>query len=93
MVLKDLAFLTRDSILVLLEEEDTEAIMLGIFSIPEKRITIRFRLPFPGPPWIAYFLHEQTTSYGDNYPTFRAMLEPDSRHRIVSLMYCHRVPR
>jgi hypothetical protein len=60
----DLAFLTRDDILLLLKEESTDALILGLFSVPEKNIVIRCRLPFPDPPVRAYILSGRQLSMG-----------------------------
>jgi hypothetical protein len=90
MPLIDLAFLTRDDILLLLKEGDTNILVFGVFSVPENRVIIRCRLPFPEAPQEVYLLHGPATYYGSNSPASRArMLQPDLRHRIISLMYHH----
>jgi hypothetical protein len=86
-VLIDLAFLTRDEVLVLLKVSFTGTIELGIFSIPEQKIIVRFRFPFIIPCLKANFLKESTTHSGGNYPNSRAMLQPDPRRRIIPFMY------
>jgi hypothetical protein len=94
MPLIDLAFLTRDDILLLLREEYTNTLIFGVFSIPENRIVIRCRLPFPEAPREAYLLHAPATLYGNNCPASRAkILQPDLRHRIISLVYNHHLPQ
>ncbi|PVG03811.1 hypothetical protein CPB86DRAFT_694419, partial [Serendipita vermifera] len=90
MPLLDLAFLTKDDILVLLKEEDTGTLALGLFSVPEKKIVIRCRLPFPDPAQNAFILNGPTALYGDDCQASRAkMLQPELKHRIVSIVYNH----
>jgi hypothetical protein len=86
-VLIDFAFLTRDEVLVLLKASFTGSIELGIFSIPEQKIIVRFRFPFIFPCLKANFLRESTDHSGGNYPNSRAMLQPDTRRRIIPFMY------
>jgi hypothetical protein len=84
MPLVDLAFLTRDNILLLLKEEEVNTLLFGLFSVPERKIVIRCRLPFLG--WRVQFLRGSTTIYGDHCLASRAkMLQPNLRHRIVAL--------
>jgi hypothetical protein len=90
MPLTDLAFLTKDEILLLLKEVNTNILFFGVFSVPENRVFIRCRLPFPEAPHEAYLLHGPATLYGNDCPASRAkILQPDLKHRIVSLMYYH----
>jgi hypothetical protein len=92
MPLVDLAFLTRDEILLLLEEEDTKVLMLGMFHILEQKITIRCGLPFPDPPRSAYFISRPTTFPGNDFPASQnKMLHLDIQFGIISLVYEHQI--
>jgi hypothetical protein len=85
-----MAFLTRDEILLLLKDEDTNILVFGVFSVPEQKAFIRCRLPFPDTPLQAYLTDGPGNLYGEICPASRAkMLKPDLKHRIVSLMYVH----
>jgi hypothetical protein len=43
----DVAFLTRDEILLLLRDEDASILIFGVFSVPEQKVFVVCRLPFP----------------------------------------------
>jgi hypothetical protein len=60
----DLAFLTRDDILLLLKEEEANTLLFGLFSVPERKIVIRCRLPFLR--LRAQFLRGSNNLYGDH---------------------------
>jgi hypothetical protein len=92
MPLVDLAFLTTDEILLLLEEEDKKVLMLGIFHIPEQKAMIRCRLPFPDPPRSTYFISSPTTPPGNDFlASQNKTLHPDMQFRIISLVYEHQI--
>ncbi|CAG8672723.1 4688_t:CDS:2, partial [Acaulospora colombiana] len=89
MPIADLAFLSRDEVLLLFNGEDEEdKVTLGVYSVPLKRIVCRCRFPFAYLPYIAFFLTRPESRFGEKCPSSMAkMVMPDPIVNILGISF------
>ncbi|PVG03806.1 hypothetical protein CPB86DRAFT_307073 [Serendipita vermifera] len=89
MSLSDIAFLSRDEVLLLLNGEDGgEKACIGVYSIPRRRLICRCRFPFFELPFTGTFLTRPESRFGDKKPFSMAkMVIPDPLVSIIGVSF------
>jgi hypothetical protein len=89
MPLADIAFLSRDEVLLLFNGEDEQdKVILGVYSVPLRRIVCRCRLPLVDLPYLASFLTRPESRFGEKCPSSMAkMVMPDPVVNILGISF------
>ncbi|PVG03805.1 hypothetical protein CPB86DRAFT_778911, partial [Serendipita vermifera] len=84
----DIAFLSRDEILLLFNGENQDNTSIGIYSIPLERVICRCRFPFAQLPIMASFLTKPESRFGDRNPFSMAkVVIPDPALAILGIKF------
>ncbi|KAG8805797.1 hypothetical protein FRC17_005326, partial [Serendipita sp. 399] len=84
----DLAFASKDTVILMLNEEEGVGPVLGVYSLPESRLLFRCLLPFHARAMIALFLTNPASHFGDICPATHAKrFIADPEVRIIGMIF------